>query len=163
MNLHNREMKCPHCESTQTSKNGHRRAKQNYLCKHCGRQFLESYSPKGYSDDAKKICLKMYLNGMGFRAIARVTGISHNTVINWVKQSENSLGEPNASEESLEDPITDGGETNLDFSPSGTAVFWKQLIEFLGIPEYFSISRDRYIIRHLIEQAIYRFPQLPDI
>lgn len=27
----------------------------------------------------------MYVNGMGFRAIERVTGINHNTVINWVK------------------------------------------------------------------------------
>jgi transposase-like protein len=117
-------MKCPHCESTQTSKNGHRRAKQNYLCKHCGRQFLESYSPKGYSDDAKKICLKMYLDGMGFRAIARVTGISHNTVINWIKQSEISLTEPDAFVESSKESKTDCGETNLDFPPNGTAMLW---------------------------------------
>ncbi|MBA3921931.1 MAG: IS1 family transposase, partial [Nostocaceae cyanobacterium] len=113
-------MKCPHCESTQTSKNGHRRAKQNYLCKHCGRQFLESYSSKGYSDDAKNICIKMYLDGMGFRAIARVTGISHNTVINWVKQSEISLREPDASEENLEDLHTAGGEIDLNFPLSET-------------------------------------------
>ena len=29
----------------------------------------------------------MYLNGLGFRAIERVTGINHNTVIRWVKKS----------------------------------------------------------------------------
>ena len=28
----------------------------------------------------------MYVNGMGLRAIARVKGISHVTVLNWVKQ-----------------------------------------------------------------------------
>jgi len=156
-------MKCPHCESTQTSKNGHRRAKQNYLCKHCGRQFLESYSPKGYSDDAKNICIKMYLDGMGFRAISRITGISHNTVINWVKQSEISLREPNGSEESSEDSHTDCGEIDLNFPPSRTDVFWKQLIQLLSIAEYFSPRCDRYIIRHLTEQVIYKFPQLPDI
>ena len=78
-------MKCPKCESTQISKNGHRRGKQAYICKHCTRQFLESYSPQGYSDEVKQLCLKMYVNGMGFRAIERVTGINHNTVINWVK------------------------------------------------------------------------------
>jgi len=27
----------------------------------------------------------MYLNGMGFRAIERVTGVHHTTVITWVK------------------------------------------------------------------------------
>lgn len=28
----------------------------------------------------------MYVNGMGFRGIERVTGIHHTTVITWVKQ-----------------------------------------------------------------------------
>jgi hypothetical protein len=35
-------MKCPHCASTSYRKNGHRNGKQNYLCKNCGKQFLES-------------------------------------------------------------------------------------------------------------------------
>lgn len=34
-------MKCPRCESTSYRKNGHRKGLQNYLCKNCGRQFLE--------------------------------------------------------------------------------------------------------------------------
>lgn len=57
-------MKCPKCESTQINKNGHQHGKQNYICKHCGRQFFESYDTKGYSDGVKRICLKMYINGM---------------------------------------------------------------------------------------------------
>jgi len=35
--------------------------------------------------------LKLYLNGMGFRAIERVTGVCHNTVLNWVKQADQAL------------------------------------------------------------------------
>lgn len=35
-------MKCPHCQSEQLSKNGHRRGKQCYLCKECGKQFVEN-------------------------------------------------------------------------------------------------------------------------
>ena len=38
----------------------------------------------------------MYVNGMGFRAIARVKGVSHVTVMNWVKQVGELL--PNAYE-----------------------------------------------------------------
>lgn len=34
-------MKCPHCHSPHLSKNGHRHNKQRYLCKDCGKQFLE--------------------------------------------------------------------------------------------------------------------------
>lgn len=34
-------MICPHCQSSQLSKNGYRRGKQCYRCKDCGRQFVE--------------------------------------------------------------------------------------------------------------------------
>ena len=33
-------MICPHCRSQQLAKNGHRRGKQCYRCKECGRQFV---------------------------------------------------------------------------------------------------------------------------
>jgi transposase-like protein len=78
-------MNCPNCQSTHLSKNGHRGSKQNYRCQDCGRQFIDTYSPKGYPDAVKEHCLKLYVNGLGFRAIERCTGVNHNTVINWVK------------------------------------------------------------------------------
>jgi len=37
-------MKCPHCQSEQLSKNGYRRGKQCYLCKECGKQFVNNSS-----------------------------------------------------------------------------------------------------------------------
>ena len=40
----------------------------------------------------------MYLNGMGFRAIERVTGIHHTTIINWVKESGAQLPEDESEE-----------------------------------------------------------------
>ena len=33
----------------------------------------------------------MYVNGLGFRAIERVTGVNHNTVIRWVRKSAIAL------------------------------------------------------------------------
>jgi hypothetical protein len=35
----------------------------------------------------------MYCNGMGFRAIERCTGVRHNTVIGWVKETCTKLPE----------------------------------------------------------------------
>jgi len=65
-------MQCPYCESTRIHKNGKRRGKQNYKCVSCSRQSIDVYSPaKGYSDEVKKECLKLYVEGMGFRAIER--------------------------------------------------------------------------------------------
>ena len=83
-------MKCPHCDGESISKNGHRHGKQRYLCKDCGKQFPEVYSLQGYGDEVKQQCLELYCNGVGFREIERRTGVSHNTVIHWVKQTGTS-------------------------------------------------------------------------
>jgi transposase-like protein len=84
-------MNCPKCNSNNIRKNGHRRGKQNYQCKNCGRQFIDNYSALGYPKKVREDCLKMYLNGNGFRAIERITQVNHNTVIRWVKQVGNQL------------------------------------------------------------------------
>lgn len=44
-------MECPSCASTQIGKNGHRRGKQCYICKDCGRQFTGSLPTKEYADE----------------------------------------------------------------------------------------------------------------
>lgn len=94
------ERTCPRCQSTQISKNGFRGKKQNYRCRECRRQFIDNpQSHRGYSDDVRESCLKMYLNGLGFRAIERVTGVHHTTVGLWVKQADAHLQEQSVSTE----------------------------------------------------------------
>ena len=69
---------------------------------------LSAYEPpKGYSDDIKRECIELYLNGMGFRAIERVKHVHHTTIIHWVKQLGQSL--PDAPQESN---IPEVGELN---------------------------------------------------
>ena len=71
----------------------------HYICINCKRQFIDSYDQKGYTEDIKSECLKMHVNGSGFRAIERVKKIDHTTVINWVKEVGNALPDtPNKSE-----------------------------------------------------------------
>jgi len=80
-------MQCPECGATHIRKNGKRKGKQNHICVACGRQFIDAYDPhRGYSDEFRRECIKMYVNGSGFRAIERVKGVHHTTVITWVKQ-----------------------------------------------------------------------------
>ena len=53
----------------------------------CGRQFIDTYeSHKGYDPAVKKDCLKMDVNGLGFRAIERVSGVHNTTIMAWVKK-----------------------------------------------------------------------------
>jgi IS1 family transposase/transposase-like protein len=98
-------MKCLKCNSTETVKNGRRKDRQSYKCKHCGRQFLESYRPWRYSDDVKQLCIKMYLNGMGLRGIERVTDIHHTTVMHWIRGAGHDISDAPDSDEIPE--ITD--------------------------------------------------------
>lgn len=56
----------------------------HYLFVDCGRQFIDCYQPhRGYAQEVKHECLKMYVNGMGLRAIERVKGVHHTTIMNW--------------------------------------------------------------------------------
>ena len=85
-------MQCPDCGSTRIRKNGHRKGKQNHICGDCRRQFINEYQLyRGYNDEVRRECLKMYVNGMGFRGIERVKGVYHTTVITWVKAVGNLL------------------------------------------------------------------------
>lgn len=68
--------------------------KQNHICVNCSRQFIDFYEPQGYSEEIKRECLEMYVNGSGFRAIERVKKVHHTTIINWVKTMGEAL--PNA-------------------------------------------------------------------
>ena len=84
-------MNWTNCNSHQTSKNGRHRGFQRYKCKQCDREFLDGCKPRGYDRTIKEKCLSMYVNGMGFRAIERVMGVHHTTVISWVKKIGNKL------------------------------------------------------------------------
>jgi insertion element IS1 protein InsB len=83
-------MICPDCQSLNLKKNGLKKGKQNHICSG-GRQFIDVYSKRGYPQEVKKWCLHLDLEGNGFRRIEPLTGVSHNTVINWVKKARNSL------------------------------------------------------------------------
>jgi transposase-like protein len=84
-------MNCPHCNAEEINKNGTRNHKQNYICKQCQKQFLESYSQRGYSTEVREICIRMRQNGMKYREIERMTGVNHNTVILWIQKFSNSI------------------------------------------------------------------------
>jgi transposase-like protein/AcrR family transcriptional regulator len=86
--LHSKKMICPECESDRVAKNGRHQGKQRYICRGCGRQFVDRYTVRGYPPETKQHCLDLHQQGLSFREIERSTGVNHNTVINWVKNIE---------------------------------------------------------------------------
>ena len=81
-------MQCRECQSEHIRKNGiNKQRKQNYICADCSRQFIDDYlAHQGDSDQIRRECISLYVNGMGFRAIERVKNVHHTTIISWVKQ-----------------------------------------------------------------------------
>ena len=82
---------CPRCQCKTFVKNGKNNNKQRYKCKQCAYNFSIDKLKQGIDQYYVKHCLQLYLEGMGFRAIERVVGVSHVSVINWVKQDGKAL------------------------------------------------------------------------
>lgn len=78
-------MTCPKCASAEAVKNGKMQGKQRYKCKDCGCNYTQSSSYRT-PREVRVECIKLYLEGVGFRGIARLTGVSHVIVQHWVKQ-----------------------------------------------------------------------------
>lgn len=76
----------------------------------------------GYQDAIKQHCLEIYVNGMGFRAIERVTGVNHNTITNWVKKAGNFL--PEGSDYSEIPEVSQVDELNTFVGKKSLAVDW---------------------------------------
>jgi AcrR family transcriptional regulator len=85
LEMHNDLMMCPHCQSERIAKNGKQQDKQRYICRGCDRQFSDRYVERGYPLDIKQQCIDLHRQEVSFREIGRQTGVSHNTVINWVR------------------------------------------------------------------------------
>jgi AcrR family transcriptional regulator/transposase-like protein len=88
LQVSNQLMICPDCQSDRVAKNGRQQGKQRYICRGCRRQFLDRYVERGYPLEIRQKCLDLHSQGVSFREIERSTGVSHNTVINWVKNMQ---------------------------------------------------------------------------
>ncbi|OYD95075.1 transposase [Nostoc sp. 'Peltigera membranacea cyanobiont' 213] len=80
-------MKCPRCESTSYRKNGRRNNKQNYLCKNCGKQFLEPGFSRSLETD-------LFANSNGHTKVSTAETMELSLVKNLPEEkiTEKSLG-----------------------------------------------------------------------
>ena len=83
------EKKYLKCGKKEKVKNGFMKGKQRYRCKCCGCSYIGSKN--GYLDHIKLKAIKYYLEGNEFRRIERLMGVSHVSVINWVKQLASTI------------------------------------------------------------------------
>jgi DNA-directed RNA polymerase subunit M/transcription elongation factor TFIIS len=77
---------CPQCQSKIVVKSGVVNDKQRYKCKDCGYHFTVNKIGKQIDMYYVTKALQLYLEGLTYREIERILGVSHVSVMNWVKK-----------------------------------------------------------------------------
>ena len=82
-----KKISCPHClESQRQIKVGSNASdSQRYKCKNCERKYTPEPNEIGYSQALHEQAVRLYVDGMNMRRIARHLGVSVQSVSNWVK------------------------------------------------------------------------------
>lgn len=86
---------CPHCHQTHYQvKDGLTGAgSQRVRCRMCAKRYTAVPKPHGYAPHVRRQALKLYVDGMHFRRIARQLDLHHQTVINWVNAAADHLAD----------------------------------------------------------------------
>ena len=79
-------MFCPKCKSDEIVKSGTAKGKQRYKCKQCS--YFFSVMKEGKSIDPYYVikALQLYIEGVTLREIERILGVSHVSVMNWIRK-----------------------------------------------------------------------------
>lgn len=79
-------IQCPKCAGTHLAKNGRsRHGHQRYVCRTCKATFGDA-DHRRIDEAIKENALRHYAEGVGLRATERLVGVSHNSVMNWVRE-----------------------------------------------------------------------------
>lgn len=107
------EKHCPKCRNAQTVKAGIVGKRQRYRCKSCGYYFTVKKLGKQIDDYFVTKALQLYLEGLSYREIERIIGVSHVSVSAWIRKY--NISRPPFS----------------DFHPSYKVLKQNELIDFL--------------------------------
>jgi transposase-like protein len=77
---------CPKCQDNHIVKSGVIKGRQRYCCKKCNYFFTVNKIGKKIDNYYVTKALQLYLEGLSFREIERIIGVSHVTVSNWIKE-----------------------------------------------------------------------------
>lgn len=85
-NMNMKNTICPKCSSDQNVKSGVINDMQRFKCKNCNYHFTIEKIGKSIDSYYVIKALQLYIEGVTYREIERILGVSHVSVINWVKK-----------------------------------------------------------------------------
>jgi len=81
-----KQIACPQCQSEDIAKSGVVKGRQRFRCRSCNYHFTVLKQGKNIDPYYVIKALQLYIEGVTFREIERILGISHVSVINWVRR-----------------------------------------------------------------------------
>ena len=86
---------CPYCEeeTRQVKAGKNASGTQRYKCQHCRRRYTPEPQEVGYPDELRQQAVRLSVDGVNYRRIARQLGVSHVSVMNWVNAAADALPE----------------------------------------------------------------------
>lgn len=84
---------CPHCLSDKRQhKAGFTPYKsQRYHCTACDKDYTAKPKQLGYDEETRHRAVALHLEGLSFRAVARIVGVNDKSVVNWVAACQQAL------------------------------------------------------------------------
>lgn len=81
-----KQVKCPKCQQVGAIKSGIVKGRQRFHCKKCHYFFTVLKDGKQIDPYYVIKALQLYIEGVSLREIERLIGVSHVSVLNWVKK-----------------------------------------------------------------------------
>mgnify|MGYP001765222325 CR=1 FL=1 len=81
-----KQLNCPRCKSDDIAKSGVVKGRQRFRCKSCNYHFTVLKEGKNIDPYYVIKALQLHIEGISLREIERILGISHVSVLNWVKK-----------------------------------------------------------------------------
>ena len=105
---------CPRCQGEKVVKSGIVKERQRYKCKKCGYNFTVNKIGKEIDSYYVIKALQLHIEGVSYREIERILGVSHVSVMNWVKKYR------------IKAPV------NYEYHPTYRVLSHSELIDFLN-------------------------------
>ena len=109
--------KCPNCAHTEAVRNGIINKRQRFRCRQCGYNFTVVKAGKAIGSYYVVKALQLHIEGVSFREIERLLGVSHVSVMNWVKKYQIKVPD------------------NQDYHPTYKVLSHPELVAYMSNPE----------------------------
>ncbi len=109
---------CPKCQHFEAIKAGIVQNRQRYKCKSCGYHFSVEKLGKRIPDYYQIKAFQLYIEGLTYREIERILGISHVSIMNWVRSAK------------IKRPV------QTQYHPTYKILNHKELVSFISSPSF---------------------------